>query len=222
MFYIRTADRLQRTSTWLDNLEGGIDYLREVILNDSLDIGLELEEEMARVVDSYQCEWQTTLNDPDRVALFRSYVNSDKPDEAVWRETVREQPQLAAAPVWDEGAVSTRPWQAICTLEEIPEQAGIGARLGERQIALFRFGESVYALDNHEPGSQAWVLSRGLLGDSNGEPMVISPLYKQRIRLRDGCSIESGEPAVRAWPVKIEGGKVWVGNQALLVRAEAS
>ncbi|WP_437890330.1 nitrite reductase large subunit NirB [Phytobacter sp. V91] len=222
MFYIRTADRLQRTSTWLDNLEGGIDYLREVILNDSLQIGRELEEEMARVVDSYQCEWQTTLNDPERIALFRSFVNSNTPDEAVQRETVREQPQLAGKADWQEGAVSTRPWQAICRLEEIPEQAGIGARLGERQIALFRLGETVYALDNREPGSQAWVLSRGLLGDSNGEPMVISPLYKQRIRLRDGCSMDNGEPAVRAWPVKVEGGEVWVANQALLIRAEAS
>jgi nitrite reductase (NADH) large subunit len=52
--------------------------------------------------------------------------------------------------------------------------------------------------------------------------MVISPLYKQRIRLRDGCHAESGEPAVRAWPVKVENGKVWVGNQVLLMRAEAS
>jgi nitrite reductase (NADH) large subunit len=86
MFYIRTADRLQRTSTWMDNLEGGVDYLREVILEDSLGIGEELEQEMARVVDSYQCEWQTTLNDPQRLALFRSFVNSDQPDEAVQRQ----------------------------------------------------------------------------------------------------------------------------------------
>jgi hypothetical protein len=48
------------------------------------------------------------------------------------------------------------------------------------------------------------------------------PLYKQRIRLRDGCQVENGEPAVRAWPVKIENGKVWVGNDALVMRAEAS
>jgi hypothetical protein len=95
MFYIRTADRLQRTSTWMDNLEGGVDYLREVILEDSLGIGEELEQEMARVVESYQCEWQTTLNDPQRLALFRSYVNSDEPDESVQRQTLRGQPQLA-------------------------------------------------------------------------------------------------------------------------------
>ncbi|WP_064783932.1 nitrite reductase small subunit NirD, partial [Klebsiella aerogenes] len=106
--------------------------------------------------------------------------------------------------------------------DAIPPQAGIGARLGERQIALFRFGEQVYALDNQEPGSEANVLSRGILGDAGGEPIVISPLYKQRIRLRDGRLYDSGEPLVRAWPVKIEQGKVWVGNQALLLRAEAS
>ena len=197
MFYIRTADRLQRTSTWMDNLEGGLDYLREVILDDSLGIAQELEQEMARVVETYQCEWQTTLNDPNRLALFRTAVNGTAAEES-------------------------KRWQEICGLDEIPEQAGIGARLGRKPIALFRFGKSVYALDDQEPGSDANVLSRGILGDAAGEPVVISPLYKQRIRLRDGCQVDNGEPAVRAWPVKIENGKVWVGNDALLVRAEAS
>ena len=222
MFYIRTADRLQRTSTWMDNLEGGIDYLRSVILDDSLGIGEELEQEMARVIDSYQCEWQTTLNDPQRLALFRSFVNSDTPDEALVRQPVRGQSQLAAVPELPLLTGSRKPWQAVCSLDEIPPQAGIGARLGEMQIALFRLNDKVYALDNQEPGSQANVLSRGLLGDASGEPMVISPLYKQRIRLRDGRLCENGEQVVRAWPVKIEDGKVWVGNQALVMRAEAS
>lgn len=222
MFYIRTADRLQRTSTWMDNLEGGIDYLREVILNDSLGIADDLEREMARVIDSYQCEWRTTLNDPQRLALFRSYVNSELPDEAVQRHDVRGQLQPVEMPVMPTLNVSTKPWQAICALTAIPAQAGIGARLGEMQIALFRFGENVYALDNLEPGSQANVLSRGLLGDAAGEPIVISPLYKRRIRLRDGRQCDSGEAVVRAWPVKVENGTVWVSNQPLLLRAEAS
>lgn len=197
MFYIRTADRLQRTSTWMDNLEGGIEYLREVIVHDSLGIAQELEQEMARVVETYQCEWQTTLADPNRLALFRTRVNA---------------PATTGQPRW----------QAICDLEEIPEQAGIGAHLGEQPIALFRFGKSVYALEDIEPGSAARVLSRGILGDAGGEPIVISPLYKQRIRLRDGRQYDSGEPVVRAWPVKIEGGKVWVSSDALVMRAEAS
>lgn len=222
MFYIRTADRLQRTSTWMDNLEGGIEYLRSVIIDDSLGIGDELEQEMARVIDSYQCEWQTTLNDPQRLALFRSFVNSDTPDEAVQRHAVRGQPQLAVVSELPSLPGSRKPWQAVCSLEDIPPQAGIGARLGEMQIALFRLNDKVYALDNQEPGSQANVLSRGILGDAGGEPIVISPLYKQRIRLRDGRQSESGEQVVRAWPVKIEDGTVWVGNQALVMRAEAS
>ena len=222
MFYIRTADRLQRTSTWMDNLEGGLDYLRRVILDDALGIGEELEQEMARVIDSYQCEWQTTLNDPQRLMLFRSFVNSDTPDEAVQRESVRGQPQRVPVSTKPAAVGHAKPWQAICLLEDIPPQAGIGARLGDMQIALFRLNGHVYALDNLEPGSQANVLSRGLLGDASGEPIVISPLYKQRIRLRDGRHSESGEPVVRAWPVKIEGGTVWVSNQELVMRAEAS
>ncbi|EOY5376148.1 nitrite reductase large subunit NirB [Cronobacter dublinensis] len=222
MFYIRTADRLQRTSTWMDNLEGGIEYLREVILEDSLGIGEELEREMAQVVESYQCEWQTTLASPDRLALFRSYVNSDTPDEAVQRRTLRGQPQPVEVVQPFTPRAPERPWQAVCDVTDIPPQAGIGARLGERQIALFRFGERVYALDNLEPGSDANVLSRGLLGDVGGEPVVISPLYKQRIRLRDGRLADTLTDAVRAWPVKVEDGKVWVAGQALLLQAQAS
>ncbi|RJT27088.1 nitrite reductase large subunit NirB [Buttiauxella izardii] len=221
MFYIRTADRLQRTSTWMDNLEGGIEYLRDVILNDSLGLNDELEKEMISVVDTFQCEWQTTLNSPDRLALFRSYVNSEQPDEAVQRQTLRGQLQPVSEVVHLPTVAPAKPWQAVCNVSEIPAQAGIGARLGEQQIALFRFGDAIYALDNLEPGSDANVLSRGIVGDAGGEPIVISPLYKHRIRLRDGRT-QDGEQAVRAWPVKVEQGTVWVGSQALIMRAEAS
>jgi nitrite reductase (NADH) large subunit len=79
----------------------------------------------------------------------------------------------------------------------------------------------VYALDNREPGSAANVLSRGCWGRRRGAGGDL-PLYKQRIRLRDGWPCDGGEQAVRAWPVKVENGKVWVGNQQLLARAEAS
>jgi nitrite reductase (NADH) large subunit len=80
MFYIRTADRLQRTATWLNNLEGGIDYLREVIIEDSLGIAAELEADMARTLDAYQCEWKATLDDPEKLRRFRHFVNTDQPD----------------------------------------------------------------------------------------------------------------------------------------------
>ena len=83
MFYIRTADRLQRTSTWLENLEGGIDYLRTVVCEDSLGIGAELEADMARHVASYECEWKKAIETPEILRRFRHFVNSDEPDSGV-------------------------------------------------------------------------------------------------------------------------------------------
>jgi nitrite reductase (NADH) large subunit len=83
MFYVRTADRLQRTSVWMENLEGGLDYLRKVIIDDSLGICADLEAEMEHVVDTYQCEWKTTIENPEKVKQFRSFVNADKSDKDI-------------------------------------------------------------------------------------------------------------------------------------------
>ena len=91
MFYIKTADRLQRTARWMENLEGGLDYLKDVILNDSLQLNTELEQQMARIVDSYQCEWKAVLDDPEKLKRFRTFVNSDSADSNVVFVKEREQ-----------------------------------------------------------------------------------------------------------------------------------
>jgi len=83
MFYVRTADRLQRTSTWRESLEGGLDYLKDVLLQDSLGLGAELEAQMQQVVDTYACEWKAAVSDPATRQRFRSFVNSDQPDEHI-------------------------------------------------------------------------------------------------------------------------------------------
>ena len=83
MFYIRTADRLQRTSVWRDNMEGGLDYLKDVIINDSLGINAELEAEMALIVASYEDEWKKAIDDPETLKRFRTFVNSDEGDNNV-------------------------------------------------------------------------------------------------------------------------------------------
>jgi nitrite reductase (NADH) large subunit len=80
MFYVRTADRLQRTASWLEQLDGGVEHLRRVIVDDALGLCGELEAEMARHVATYECEWKATIEHPDRVARFVSFVNA--PDEA--------------------------------------------------------------------------------------------------------------------------------------------
>ncbi|SEF90190.1 nitrite reductase large subunit NirB [Billgrantia desiderata] len=91
MFYIRTADRLQRTSVWRENLEGGLDYLKQVILEDSLGIGEELERQMQAVVDTYECEWANAISDPEKLKRFRSFVNDARPDPDIIYTTERGQ-----------------------------------------------------------------------------------------------------------------------------------
>jgi len=83
MFYIKTGDRLQRTSVWMENLEGGLDYLREVVIEDSLGIAAELEQQMTHVVSTYQCEWKTTIENDEKLKRFRQFVNSKEEDSNV-------------------------------------------------------------------------------------------------------------------------------------------
>lgn len=83
MFYVRTADRLQRTSTWRENLEGGLDYLKQVVVDDKLGIAAELEADMQRVVDTYEDEWKNAVEDPAVRRRFQTFVNSDAVDDNV-------------------------------------------------------------------------------------------------------------------------------------------
>jgi nitrite reductase (NADH) large subunit len=95
MFYVKTADRLQRTSVWMDNLEGGLSYLQDVVINDALNINDELEAQMNAVVDTYQCEWKTTLENPESRKRFRQFVNSAASDSNI--QFVSERGQVRPA-----------------------------------------------------------------------------------------------------------------------------
>ncbi|MFM2667858.1 nitrite reductase large subunit NirB [Vibrio mediterranei] len=91
MFYVRTADRLQRTSVWLENLEGGIEYLKQVIVDDKLQLADELEEDMATNVGKYQCEWKTTLENPEKLKRFQHFINTDELDGNLQFVNIRQQ-----------------------------------------------------------------------------------------------------------------------------------
>jgi nitrite reductase (NADH) large subunit len=84
MYYIRTADRLQRTAPWIEALDGGLDHLREVIIDDSLGLATEFEVAMERHAAEYSCEWKAVLDDPDKLSRFVSFVNAPgAPDPTV-------------------------------------------------------------------------------------------------------------------------------------------
>lgn len=91
MFYIRTADRLQRTSVWMENLEGGLNYLKDVVFTDTLGINDELLLQMQHLIDSYQCEWKTTLQSPEKLQRFKHFVNSTDADDSIIFSTLRDQ-----------------------------------------------------------------------------------------------------------------------------------
>lgn len=91
MYYIRTAGPLVRTATWLDKLEGGMDYLKEVIVFDRLGICETLETEMESLVDTFECEWKQVLEKPRLMKRFNHFVNSDEKDDNIEYVPLREQ-----------------------------------------------------------------------------------------------------------------------------------
>lgn len=91
MFYIKTADHLTRTATWLTKMEGGLDYLKEVIVNDSLGIGAQLESEMQELINNYECEWKKVVESPELRAQFKHFVNSEEADATLVFAEVRGQ-----------------------------------------------------------------------------------------------------------------------------------
>lgn len=91
MFYIKTAEPLMRTATWLNKLEGGIDYLRDVVVHDTLGIGDQLEKEMEFMIQTYACEWKEVVNDPELRARFKHFVNVEEEDPSVQFQEMRGQ-----------------------------------------------------------------------------------------------------------------------------------
>lgn len=97
MFYIKTADPLTRTATWLNKLDGGMDYLRNVVVNDSLGIGAELESEMQSLVDNYVCEWKAAVENPEFRKRFSHFVNApEEKDPTVQFDELRDQKKAQA------------------------------------------------------------------------------------------------------------------------------
>lgn len=219
MFYIRTADRLQRTAPWFNGLEGGIDYLRAVIIEDRLGIAAELEAEMERVVQSYACEWKATIEDPSKRAQFRSFVNSTAGDPSL--VFVPERGQRRPASPSEKGTPNiekpTPPgraleWRDVCALDDVLPDTGAAALIDGRQIAVVRMGaaEVVHALSNFDPFGEAFVLARGIVGDRAGRPKLASPIFKQSFDLGTGACLDDPSVAVMTYPARVRSGRIEV------------
>ncbi len=193
MFYIRTADRLTRTSVWLDKMEGGIERLREIVVDDALGIGADLERDLQHLVDSYECEWTGVLRNPERRAQFRQYARGHD----------------ASPP---QASPSARTWVRLAKVAEVPRDGGIAARYGDAEIAIFHFASrgQWFASENLCPHKQQMVLARGILGDRAGKPKVVCPLHKNAFDLESGSCVTGDLAGIVTFPVRIEGEDVWV------------
>lgn len=109
---------------------------------------------------------------------------------------------------------TTIAFHRICTIQDIPLNAGVCALVDGKQIAVFRVGQenAFYAIDNYDPFSKANVLSRGIVGTKDGIPKVASPIYKQQFCLETGECFDDPEHAVRKYPVREQDGEVFVSG----------
>ncbi|MDB5969766.1 MAG: nitrite reductase small subunit [Hydrocarboniphaga sp.] len=111
--------------------------------------------------------------------------------------------------------IAAAEWVCVCAADDIWPNIGVCALVRNNQIAVFRLqdGDGVdhyYAIDNYDPQSDANVLSRGLTGSLGGRKVVASPIYKQHYDLVTGECLEDASQPVRAYAVRVDGGKIWV------------
>ena len=228
MYYIQIADKLTRTSVWMDKLEGGIEHLREVVIEDKLGICETLEEQMNFVVETYSCEWAEVVNNPERRAWFRQFVNTDETQTDIEIVPQRDQHRPADWPA-DEITVgelttpdgrtideiekaSESSWIRVGNVTDFPANAGAPIKYGDSQIAVFNYDDRNrwYASQNMCPHKRAFVLSRGLTGDANGTPKISCPMHKKNFSLETGSCLSDERYSVAVFPVKVEGESVFV------------
>ena len=103
-------------------------------------------------------------------------------------------------------------WIDICSVDELQPDSGVCALVDGQQVAIFYMTKdmAVYAVNNYDPFGSANVLSRGIIGDLNGQPVVASPLYKQHFNLQTGACLEDETVTIPAYAVRIENGSVQV------------
>jgi nitrite reductase (NADH) large subunit len=220
-FYIRTADRLTRTSVWLEKMEGGIEHLRKVIVQDSLGIAAALEQHMESLVASYEDEWAGALRDPVKRATFRHFANDPRGDDTIAFVPERNQPRPANSTQHVDPLEVTnvrrlpvlrRAWVRLASVEDVPEDGGIAVRYGDAQIALYHFASrgEWHATQNICPHKRQMVLARGILGDQGGVPKVACPLHKKTFDLRTGACLSGESLEIATFPVRVEGRDVFV------------
>lgn len=220
MFYIRTADRLQRTARWLEGLPGGIKYLREVVLDDKLGINESLEAQMAELVDSFFDEWAEAIKNPAIAAKFKQFNNTEENIENMEIEHDRDQPRpvfWAKEPARDDfkglkDKWSSTTWQPVIGAshfdgaDSLPNGISATIKRGDTQLAVWRIRGKYYATQQMCPHKRSFVLSDGLIGDEKADgaaaPWVSCPNHKRNFDLAGGTCKNDSELSIATFGVE--------------------
>lgn len=217
MFYIRTADKLQRTARWLENLSGGIAYLRQVILEDKLGICASLEAQMAELVDSFFDEWAEAIRSPELAKKFRQFDNTDETLETM--ELMEDRGQLRPVDWAKESAKvdfkntkwTSLTWQPVIEAshfagaDEAPNGISANVKRGDTQLAVFRVKGKYLASQQMCPHKRQFVLSDGLIGDAGDKLWVSCPYHKRNYELSGetpGRCQNDEEVSIAVFPVE--------------------
>lgn len=103
-------------------------------------------------------------------------------------------------------------WVKVCSVDELLDSGGVGAMVDGQQVAIFKVGDAIYALDNYDPFAKANVLSRGIVGDVSGVAVVASPIYKQHFDLRTGQCLEDDAVKLKTYATRLVDGTVFTAN----------
>jgi len=231
MYYILTADKLERTAHWQKKLPDGnngggpIEHLKEVIIEDSLGICDELDRRMALLVETYHDEWAEVVKSPELRKLYKQFANTDENiDKQDMLEFVDMRGQLRPAD-WSKDGTPQTNWQAppndiFANSEKSWIDAGhisdflpnIGTTIlhGDTQLAIFNNEQrgEWYCTQNMCPHKQAFVLSQGIMGEKDGIPKVACPLHKKQFALDTGEGVGDEPLNILTFPIKIENDRV--------------
>jgi nitrite reductase (NADH) small subunit len=108
-------------------------------------------------------------------------------------------------------SIQVNQWVTVCALDQILLNTGVCGLVSDRQVAIFHTGSGLYAIDNYDPFSKAYVLSRGIVGDRQGIPKVVSPIYKQNFNLQTGECFDDPSISVATYPVQVIDNQVQIG-----------
>ncbi|KAK4190811.1 putative nitrite reductase [NAD(P)H] [Podospora australis] len=225
MFYIRTADKLQRTARWLENLPGGISYLKEVILEDKLGINASLEAQMKELVDSFFDEWAEAINSPSIAAQFKQFANTTDTLETMEVEVDRDQLRPV---MWSNDITAKEDfkglrerwtettWQPMIEAsyfsgaDSLPNGISAAIKRSDTQLSVWRIKGKYYATQQMCPHKRAFILSDGLVGTDpncpekgeNPKPWISCPHHKRNYDLQSGECKNDEELSIATFEVE--------------------